>query len=265
MKVLITPFYQRFLLHIKTRLGCLFLLTIMAFNTLHAQVILPPAEPNEVCKEAWNNYRKADILWKTGWGLFGGGIVTVPVAAFFGVVTTPKQRSYHQVNTDPTTIAINSLCWSLCGIGSASVVASIPCLAVGQVQRKAAIRSYNEWNCSPETCKDIQVNYQKANTLWKTGWGLFGGGMGLTTIGALLVGIDKHSWSHPNGPAMQNAGDVLIVVGSGSVIASIPCIAVGQVRRQASRNLYNNQCTDQPPLTFSIYSSSNGLGLAMQF
>ena len=54
-------------------------------------------------------------------------------------------------------------------------------------------------------------------------------------------------------------------VGLGSLITSIPCICVGQVERKKATSLYNQHCAAEPPLTFSIQSSANGLGLAMQF
>lgn len=65
--------------------------------------------------------------------------------------------------------------------------------------------------------------------------------------------------------AVSDAGAVLMGVGLGSLITSIPCICVGQVERKKASNLYNQHCAAEPPLTFSIQSSANGLGLAMQF
>lgn len=57
-----------------------------------------------------------------------------------------------------------------------------------------------------------------------------------------------------------------MIVGGGITLASIPCLAVGQVRRKAAMNMYNEKCgSDQPILSFSLQTSSNGLGIAMQF
>ena len=58
-------------------------------------------------------------------------------------------------------------------------------------------------------------------------------------------------------------GWALMGIGCGVFVASIPCIIVGQVQRKKALKIYNEQCADQTPLTFSIQSSSNGLGLAM--
>lgn len=56
------------------------------------------------------------------------------------------------------------------------------------------------------------------------------------------------------------------VIGSGVVVASISCIAVGARDRKYASKIYDTKhCSPETPLTFSIQSSSNGLGLAMQF
>ena len=56
-----------------------------------------------------------------------------------------------------------------------------------------------------------------------------------------------------------------MIIGSGATIASIPCLAVGQTRRKAAQNYYQKNCAAEPPLTFAIQTSSNGLGIAMKF
>lgn len=49
------------------------LMVCFTFAATQAQTLACPAQPSEVCADAWNKYRKADTLWKTGWGLFGAG------------------------------------------------------------------------------------------------------------------------------------------------------------------------------------------------
>ena len=49
------------------------LLALMVFHALQAQIVVQPTDPNENCQQAWQDYKKADKLWKTGWGLFGAG------------------------------------------------------------------------------------------------------------------------------------------------------------------------------------------------
>jgi hypothetical protein len=90
----------------------------------------------------------------------------------------------------------------------------------------------------------------------------------LTILGGALAGYYSNNPPLVNGVedyAVSDAGAVLMGVGLGSLITSIPCICVGQVERKKASSLYNQHCAAEPPLTFSIQSSANGLGLAMQF
>lgn len=147
----------------------LMLLVGMTLNIAHAQVVMQPSEPNEVCQQAWEKYHKGDVLWRTGWGLFVGGAVAT-AAGWGGFMTCsfgPGPNATAEQKSRQTAAIASTL--TIASVGSAAFVASIPCLIVGQVQRKKAVKAYNE------------------------------------------------------------------------------------------------QCADQPPLTFSIQSSSQGLGLAMQF
>ena len=243
------------------KLCILLVLFGISLNAIQAQKILKPTEPNEACIEAWQNYHKADVLWKTGWGLFGAG-AGMTLAGCIGWTCWPRGESY--AFTRPGFII-------MC-IGGGTFLSSIPCLAIGQVRRKAAMTTYFDNNCSPETCADIKINYKKADTLWKTGWGLFGAGMGLTLGGGLLW-VSTSNWGgveprlrSASLDAMSLAGFWIMIAGSGITLASIPCLAVGQVRRKESLRLYNEKCgSDQPILSFSLQTSSNGLGLAMHF
>lgn len=244
------------------KLCILLVLFGITLNATQAQNILKPAEPNEVCMEAWQNYHKADVLWKTGWGLFGAGAgMTLAGCVSW---TTTKYSSGFSTWQHPG--------FSIMCVGLASFVSSIPCLAVGQVRRKAAMTTYFDNNCSPETCADIKINYKKADTLWKTGWGLFGAGMGLVLGGGIFAMCNMYTPEPEplmeNNPRVSafNIGFYTMIVGGGITLASIPCLAVGQVRRKAASKLYNEKCgSDQPILSFSLQTSSNGLGLAMQF
>ena len=241
---------------------CLLLLACLTFSTMRAQQILQPTNPNEACAQAWQNYHKADVLWKTGWGLFGAGAglalagsIMYPLVAFAGSASpTP----------DSAAKALNISAISILSVGGGMLFASIPCLAIGQARRKDAMKAYNDQHCySPPTCEQIKFNYHKADVLWKTGWGLFGAGAGLAISGGILIfpGGALGSWSND----VMLSGWAFLGVGCGMVAASIPCLAVGQVRRKAARTTFNEQCGEQPPLTFSLQTSANGLGLAMQF
>ena len=232
-------------------------------QAIQAQKVLLPAEPSEVCLQAWNDYHKADMLWNTGWGLFGAGTV-MTIAGVLGWDMTPYSSPYRYTLANPG--------FCIMCIGAGTFFASIPCIAVGQVRRKEALKIYKEWNCSPETCEDIKINYKQADTLWKTGWGLFGAGCGLAIFGGVFGHHFAQCQDHlppedrdPNKTAAAVAGTAIMGIGCGVFGISVPCLIVGQVRRKASCDLYNQQCADQTPLTFSLQSSSNGLGLAMQF
>ena len=123
-----------------------------------------------------------------------------------------------------------------------------------------------------EVCMEAWQNYHKADVLWKTGWGLFGSGMGLVLGGGIFAMCNMYTPEPEplieNNPRVSasNIGFYTMIVGGGITLASIPCLAVGQVRRKAASKLYNEKCgSDQPVLSFSLQTSSNGLGLAMQF
>ena len=240
------------------------LVVCLTFAATQAQTLAYPAQPNEVCAEAWNKYRKADTLWKTGWGLFGAG-AGLTVGGLLGW----SLSNYQWMN------AHNSSTWthpgfSIMCVGGGLFFASIPCLAVGQTRRKAAMKIYDEYNCYPETCEQLRQNYHKADVLWKTGWGLFGAG----AAGSIVFGTLGYlsMWSgHEPAPGKTSSPNLapifwpLFAICAGAVVASIPCLAVGQVNRKHNAKLYNRYCADQPPLTFSLQTSSNGLGLTMNF
>lgn len=122
-----------------------------------------------------------------------------------------------------------------------------------------------------EICAEAWQKYHKADVLWKTGWGLFGGGIGICMGGGALWACTGQSDMAPSErvfakSAAHRAGLGMMIAGGGIIVASIPCLAVGQVRRKAVRQIYQEHCShDQPPLTFNLQPSANGLGLAMCF
>lgn len=232
--------------------------------SMQAQTIVQPTEPNETCTQAWKDYQSADKLWKAGWGLFGAG-AGLTVGGLLGwALSNYEWMTAYDTNTW-THPGFSIMC-----VGGGMLFASIPCLAVGQVRRKTALKIYDEYNCYPETCEQIQKNYQKAEILWKTGWGLFSvgaaGSVVFGTVGYLAMWSGKEP--APGKKASPNLAPLfwsLFSVTAGAFVASIPCLAVGQVNRKHNTKLYNRYCADQPPLTFSIQASSNGLGLALNF
>ena len=234
------------------RKSFILLMACLVFSATRAQTIAYPALPNEVCAKAWNNYRKADVLWKTGWGLFISGAVGTTACSIGTIATLYK----HEMT--PAELATNRSCFSLAIVSCGVLAASVPCLIVGQVRRKNAMRTINEYQCAPDlTCDELRLSYKRANDTWKAGWGLFGSGLGLLIVGISLTFTENNT--------MLNAGLGLISIGSGAVITSVPCLAFGQVQRKSAAKQYHQYCADQPPLTFSLQTSSNGLGIAMNF
>lgn len=142
----------------------------------------------------------------------------------------------------------------------------IVCMAVPALQAES-IRQPKNPNVA---CAEAWQNYQKADAVWKTGWGLFGSGLGLGVAGAVMFpigafGNTSSPSGNPKAKAVAISGLTFVCVGAGMVTASVPCLIVGQIRRQKALRSYNENCSSEPPLTFSIQTSSNGIGLAMQF
>jgi len=247
----------------KSKLLCVLVLACVFVQAIQAQTTIQPSNPNDACAAAWQQYEKGDKLWKTGWGLFVPGVAMATVGGVYGFT---RMFGYDGSMTTNYPFIAGMTVFSA---GCAMTISSIPCLVIGQKERKAARKTINEWNCAQEiTCEQIRLQYDKNDKLWKAGWGLFGIGSGLTILGGALAGYYGNNPPLVNGVedyAVSDAGAVLMGVGLGSFITSIPCICVGQVERKKASSLYNQHCAAEPPLTFSIQSSANGLGLAMQF
>ena len=143
----------------------------------------------------------------------------------------------------------------------------VACVTMSTTQAKNIIRPENP----SAACAQAWQNYQKADALWKTGWGLFGAGLGLGIAGGVMypIGAFGNSSSQTgnlSSQAVATTGLAFLCVGSGMVVASVPCLAVGQVRRKAALKEYEEHCSSQQPVvSFHLQSSSNGLGLAMRF
>lgn len=247
----------------KSKLLCVLVLACVFVQAIQAQTMIQPSNPNDACAAAWQQYEKGNKLWKTGWGLFVPGVAMATVGGVYGFT---RMFGYDgSMTTNYPFIAG----MTVLSAGCAMTISAIPCLVIGQKERKAAKKTIDEWNCAPEvSCEQIRLQYDKNDKLWKAGWGLFGIGGGLTILGGALAGYYSNHPTLVNGVenyAVSDAGAVLMGVGLGSLITSIPCICVGQVERKKATSMYNQHCAAEPPLTFSIQSSANGLGLAMQF
>ena len=262
-KVVSLPPNFQYSFFMKSKLLCVLVLACVFVQAIQAQTMIQPSNPNDACAAAWQQYEKGDKLWKTGWGLFVPGVAMATVGGTYGFT---RMFGYDgSMTTNYSFIAG----MTVLSAGCAMTISAIPCLVIGQKERKAAKKTIDEWNCAPEvSCEQIRLQYDKNDKLWKAGWGLFGIGGGLTILGGALAGYYSNNPTLVNGVenyAVSDAGAVLMGVGLGSLITSIPCICVGQVERKKATSMYNQHCAAEPPLTFSIQSSANGLGLAMQF
>ena len=111
-------------------------------------------------------------------------------------------------------------------------------------------------NFVQNNCFEAFQSYQQGQQLWKTGWTLFGVGMGSVVLGAAFC------WA----PYSVIYSSILIGAGGGMVIGSVPCIAIGSVRKKNSYEIFNEQCARRATaLEFGIQASQNGIGLAMKF
>ena len=211
---------------------------------MQAQTIVQPSEPDVACAQAWKDYRSADKLWKAGWGLIIPGVVGTGLCGGMTFVT-----SFHGIPPEERMAkdrVPSRFCLSMTMICGSAMIASIPCLTIGQVRRKAAMKTINSLNCPPDlTYDEIKICHKRAEDTWKAGWGLFGGGFGLIALGIpLTFPLKQYTF------AVEIAGYCMVGVGCGAVIASFPCLAFGQAERKAYLNLQ---------------TSSNGLGLALNF
>lgn len=129
-----------------------------------------------------------------------------------------------------------------------------------------------------QNCTQAYEQYMKGKKLRKSGWGLFASGLTFMGVGSVFyaVGVtlgepratSGGSWDFKNpdiGLGMGIPGLIMLSVGSGLFVASIPCIVVGTVKRNNSYELYNQTCARQTALEFGIQTSQNGVGLAMKF
>ena len=125
-------------------------------------------------------------------------------------------------------------------------------------------------------CPEAWASYQKGTRLWKTGWGLFGAGLG----SALLIGAPMYFYgaAYGLGSALAGANTTshaaagcvvagAFFMGAGSLMtsASIPLLIVGSIKRNNTHEVYNETCSRRPALSLNLQTSADGIGLALKF
>ena len=126
-----------------------------------------------------------------------------------------------------------------------------------------------------QNCPEAWDYYESGTSLWSAGWKCFGVGVGLTTVGAVLlgVGIAYGGWYYTSDEYYWGCivpGAILTAVGGASLTASIPCLIVGGIRKNNSHEIYNEQCAARQqakatPVTLGLTLGGNGVGVALNF
>ena len=129
-------------------------------------------------------------------------------------------------------------------------------------------------------CVEAWNSYQKGCRIWKAGWSLLGIGAGSMTAGILtasfgIMGVMAAAKT-PEGETKPTQGQIqarniyyagLGLLGGGFVVAtaSIPCLVVGHKKRNHSHDIYNTSCARPVALELNLQTTSNGIGLSMNF
>lgn len=115
-------------------------------------------------------------------------------------------------------------------------------------------------NC-PKACHQ----YKSGKRLISAGWPSLCGGLALTVTGTVLLISSQGPYNYNEGRIA--GGATLVGIGSVGVLAGVPLLCVGYVKRNNAYKIYNNTCASSSatPLAFNLTAGQNGLGIAMQF
>ena len=127
-----------------------------------------------------------------------------------------------------------------------------------------------------QNCPEAWDYYESGSNLWSTGWKSFGVGMGFTLVGSVLLAISinysyfSYSYNYDAALGCLIPGAILTGAGGALVIASIPCLIVGGIRKNNSHEIYNEQCAARQqakatPVTLGLTLDGNGVGVALNF
>ena len=116
-------------------------------------------------------------------------------------------------------------------------------------------------------CDIAYQHYLKNRKMERTGWALFGVGLGVCAVGGTLLQLMSDGQKGDAETAMIYASYAAYAMGAGMVAAGIPLICVGNIKKKNSHEVYNMHC-DQPQAfqpELKLTSGPNGLGLALSF
>lgn len=122
-----------------------------------------------------------------------------------------------------------------------------------------------------QNCQAAYNQYVKGQRVSKTGWAFLGIGGALGVAGGAIVASNIITNNYTKVKDMFSgdlgtAGLILGLTGTAFELASIPCLVVGYRKQHTSVDVYNVECAKaslRP--TWSLQSSANGLGVAMNF
>lgn len=130
------------------------------------------------CPQAFQQYKQGQQCMIAGWTLLGFGVVGMPVAfvgwmvSGFGVVVSDAANK--EEPADPKMVAINGTFTALGLVSAASVISSVPLLAVGYTRMHKSVDTYNE------LCLQPQQPSQPDATAVELSLGMTGNGVGMT-------------------------------------------------------------------------------------
>lgn len=104
--------------------------------------------------------------------------------------------------------------------------------------------------------------FQSGYKCTQAAWGLFGAGLGVDVVGAVLMTVGLQG----KNDAMFFTGAGCVIAGGMAVIASIPTSLIGYVRLNKGVDMFNmSQAAATSQAYWTIQGSENGLGLALHF
>lgn len=145
--------------------------------------------------------------------------------------------------------------------------------ADNQQMNKKAFAAYMQENAEANLANQFKSGLTVANA----GWGLFGGGLGVETIGFVTMaatgalGAAKDSKGASTDQVAKTvtgaaaAGIAMYITGALASTAGIVCLAVGYSRMHNSADIFCATHNQKPQAYLSVKADQNGLGLALNF